>query len=58
MVGKGPKPIAKAPTKEEKERLSREKDKIKFVNVRFENRQIVQLDNDIPESDDIAKDRS
>ena len=36
-------PIANLPTKEEKERLSRERNKIKFVNVRFESRQAVQL---------------
>ena len=41
VLGKAPRPIAKPPTKEEKERLSRERDRIKFVNVRFENRQSV-----------------
>ena len=45
MLGRGPKAYSKAPTKEEKESLSRERgggrDKIKFVNGRFENRQVV-----------------
>ena len=33
MLGKALRPIANPPTKEEKERLSKERDKIKFVNV-------------------------
>ena len=43
MLGKTLRPIAKPPTKEERERLSSEKDKIKFVNVTFKNRKIVGL---------------
>ena len=43
MLGKGPKAYSKSPAKEEKERLSSERDKIKFFNVRFENRQVVPL---------------
>ena len=42
-VGEAPRPIAKLPTKEERERYSREEHKIKFVDVRFENRQVVGL---------------
>ena len=41
--GKALRPIAKPPTREEKERLSRERGKIKFANARFENRQVVRL---------------
>ena len=36
-------PIAKLPTKEEREGLEREGDKIKFVDVRVERRQIVEM---------------
>ena len=43
MLKKGPKAYSEAPTKGEKERLSRERDKIMFVHVRFENRQVVRL---------------
>ena len=41
MLQKGPKAYSKPPTNEETGRLSRERDKIKFVNVRIENRQDV-----------------
>ena len=37
------KPIGKPTTKKERESLNKEIDKIKFVNVRFENRQGVGL---------------
>ena len=39
----GERPIAKPPTKEEKEKLSRKRDNIKLVSLRFENREIVRL---------------
>ena len=38
MLGKSPKAYIRAPNEGKKERLSRERDKIKFVKVRFENR--------------------
>ena len=43
MLGKGPKAYSKAPNKARKEKLSRERDKIKFVDVRFENRQVLWI---------------
>ena len=43
LFGKALKPIAKPLRKEEGEILSRERYKIKFVDVRFGNRQVVGL---------------
>ena len=40
--GKAQRPLAKPPTKEEREGLGREGGKIKFVDVRVERRQIVE----------------
>ena len=43
IIGKTLRPRAKPLTKEERERLSRKRDKIKYVDVRFENRHVVGL---------------
>ena len=43
MLEKGPRVYSNAPTKEEKERCIKARDKIKFINVKFQNRQVVWL---------------
>ena len=43
MLGKGHSGLCKAPTKEEGERLRRERDQIKFSDLRFERWQVVRF---------------
>ena len=43
MLGKGHGGLYKAPKKEESERLRRERDLVKFIDLRFERWQVVGL---------------